>query len=254
MFPTPDYPSKFTPDYWTLVGQWLEDVGGSYLRLTENTEAFPADADDLTTHLWSEIRISTTGYESWSRRFGMSTEDLDTRVRDKAAYLLSTFEKAVPRGRFKRAFTTDECRRGGQRGKRSSKLLEAMRALPEGLTAPEIAAELDCSVRQVHRLREQLRSEQDPTNVLIAQLEAEIKNQPPVERDETEPQPTEFDYLLDVESKVPAAPQARPQAPVIDIATRRPLDPLREAIEEIERENARRPYEHMDAFLEGIAL
>ncbi len=61
MFPLPDVPSKFDPSYWTLVGEWVEDVAGRYLRATENTDAFPATASDLVEHIWSEIRISTNG-------------------------------------------------------------------------------------------------------------------------------------------------------------------------------------------------
>jgi len=158
MFPAPDHPSRFTESYWTEVGNWIHALAGDYLRAAEGTDAFPADAAELAEHIWSEIRISTQGFEVWAGRYGMSREDLDQRVWDKAIFVLTTFEPAVPRGpfqgRFKRPFTADERSRGGKASTKAAylqKRLDALQSLPEGLTAEDMAEELNCSIRTLRR-------------------------------------------------------------------------------------------------------
>lgn len=170
MFPKPDYPSKFAPSYWTEVGNWIHDVASRYLLAVQGTEAFPADSFELAEHVWSEIRIATDGFEVWAGRYGMSREDLDSRIHDKAVFLLTTFKPAIPRGpfkgRFKRAFTRDECARGGRAGtkeKYNQQRLQALQALPEGLTPEEQAEALECSMSTLWRLRKRLRVQQTAT-------------------------------------------------------------------------------------------
>jgi len=192
MFPLPDVPSKFAPSYWAQVGGWIEDVAGRHLKATENTDAFPATAFDLVNLIWSEIWISTNGQRPWERRYGMTSEALDKRVWAKAEHLLATFAPAVPRGtfpgRFTRAFTAEESRRGGRNSKRPSSVLEGLRGLPADITAASAAEVLGCAERAVYTARAILKVEQRERSFKdeLAELFPEIEDAPEVEDDDAD--------------------------------------------------------------------
>lgn len=280
MFPLPDVPSKFDPSYWTLVGEWIEDVAGRHLRATENTEAFPAAVSDLVDHIWSEIRISTDDQHPWERRYGMTSADLDTRVWAKAEHLLATFVPAVPRGpfpgRFTRPFTTEEARRGGRASKRPSRVLEGLRGLPADITAAAAAAVLGCTERQVYTARAILKMEQRERSFEdeLAELFPEADDAPEVEDDDAD---MTFEVMMaeagigvdsdtanvDTNNIETESDESAPEAsgrsitgmtPPININTGKPLTPLELAIEQIRREDEARPYADLDGFLRAVGL
>lgn len=284
MFPLPDIPSKFNPSYWTLVGEWVEDVAGRYLRATENTDAFPATASDLVEHIWSEIRISTNGQHPWERRYGMTSEALDTRVRAKAEHMLATFAPAVPRGpfpgRFTRPFKTEESSRGGRASKRPSRVLEGLRALPEDITAAAAAEILGYSERAVWKARaileeeRRVRSIEEELDALCGPLEP-TDTATDLDYDTHDADPTFEDLMAEagigtkaetnnvgtIAKSVSAEgePEEAPgsitvMTPPISIITGRPMTPLELAIEETRREDEARPYDDFDGFLRAVGL
>lgn len=273
MFPLPDVPSKFDPSYWTQVGEWIEDVAGRHLRATENTDAFPTAASDLVDHIWSEIRISTNGHHPWERRYGVTSEALDTRVWAKAEHMLATFMPAVPRGpfkgRFTRPFTTEESRRGGRASKRSSRVLEGLRALPADTTAAAAADILGCSERAVYRARAILKVEQrersfeDELAELFPEVEDDNADAAKAATIAGAVGPDPFAGLLDVQPDFGTdTGESAPEAPVgsttgmipISIRTGQPMTPLDLAIEQIRREDEARPYADLDGFLRAVGL
>lgn len=283
MFPLPDVPSKFDPSYWTLVGEWIEDVAGRHLRATENTDAFPATVSDLVEHIWSAIRISTNGQHPWERRHGMTSEALDTRVWAKAEHMMDTFAPAVPRGpfpgRFTRPFTTEESRRGGRASKRPSRVLEGLRGLPNDITAAAAAEILGCSDRQVYTARAILKEERRVRSI-EEELDALCGPLEPTDTAtdlnyDTHDADTTFEDLMSeagVGTKVestsagtevePVSAEGEPEDALgsitgmipISIRTGKPMTPLEFAIEETRREDEARAWAECGEWMRAAGL
>lgn len=141
-FPIPDTASKFAPSYWTLVGEWMREVGGHQLRTVQGVMS----VDELHEFIISAARRSIPAGLGDDARYGLTWTEIVQRAEECSEYLVETY-------RPRHTFTPSERRKGGRRGKRTSDLLKALQGLPEGLTNQQVAERLHCHIRTVSKLR-----------------------------------------------------------------------------------------------------
>lgn len=200
-------------DHSTRVLRWMDR--NALRRITEVRKIsgrYPT-VDELQAWL---VDHCVRALDYFAHKFEKMTEEA-------AVFALSAYDDAEYDAIVRRA------KNGGRKSRRGKTYTIDQLRQVDGLSIAKQATALGCSTATIKRLRDELKAEiqaQDPTNMLIAQLEAEITNHAPREHDETETLASEFDYLLDPDAVAPPEVVVETVAlPVpIDIRTRRPVD------------------------------
>lgn len=253
-YPAPPPPTTNGPSHWDLVGEWMMAEGGALLRQHDGK----VSQTDLVEHLLQQvIRQSDMGPHAADKaRNAISWNQIKARAREKAQYLLDSY-----RPTYRPRFSKTQASKGGKSSKRPSALLEALRGMEwQTLSLTEIAAELHCHVRTASKLRQKLKDEPDFLDQVMADIDAESDAIASVSANQPEAAAIASVRANSVaannEWQAAAAPVAA-NNPIVDIATKRPLEGLEyleQKIQEIQAQREQNAYDHAADMLAIIGL
>ncbi|WP_278101927.1 hypothetical protein AB0870_09880 [Microbacterium proteolyticum] len=174
----------------------------------------------------------------------LSASDFEKKVQDSAIFALDKYDPEVWEAFARRGANGGKMsgHKKGARGKRPPTHKPGDLDGLEELSKTEQAARLGCSVATVGRLRaERARMQEQPD--FLEQVMADI------DAESVAANPAAAKKPMDVAANSVAA-----NNPIIDIATRKPIDPLEQALLDYEDEHKKRVDENRANFLQTMGL